>query len=329
MISTQLLANLIQERLNGVLTDGEYSNIRNFGLDSFPNKRYEFRIFAEDGEYKKSENRGAEISEEPTNTFTQYINGVLKTPVTSAVDGASVDTYNAAVEASLELLIPNCDDVATFTDPDDPTESVTVRLQDAVAILVNTVFGVPTENYITEGGITYYIGGRYSRASVGGRQNRPQVGLSVILTTYISFAVVAAGVSSREIKLKINGESVYFNRISIARTSVQENNTLSDDTISNESGIYGVSKARTTATQLVIAFSAPVRPVAFNLALTRYIMLGEIVKNEVELTMPTVYNGGELETLTQTYTMVFAQGGTAGEENLNASFDVRLVEEME
>ena len=328
MISTQSLAKLIQDRLNGALENGEYKNIKDFGLDSFPNKRYEFRIFPEDGEYQKSENRGAELNANPTNTYTQFINGVLKTPNTAAVEGAGASTYNAAAQASLELLIPNCDDEATFTNPNDNTQSVTVRLQDAVALLVNSVLGLPTEEYIADGDITYFVGGRYSRASVGQRQNRTQVGLSVVLSVYVSFAIVAMGVSSRQIRLNINGNDIYFTRISISRTSVQENNTLSDDT----NGEYGVSKARTTATQLVIAFSAPVRPVAFNTLLTRYITLGEVIPMTVTLTMPAEADqGGDgyLLTLTKTYKMVFAQGGVAGEENLNASFDVRLVEEME
>ena len=328
MISTLLLAKLLQDRLNGALENGEYKNIKDFGLDSFPNKRYEFRIFPEDGEYKKSENRGAELTANPTNTYTQFINGVLKTPNTAAVEGAGASTYNAAVEASLELLIPNCDDEATFTNPNDNTQSVTVRLQDAVALLVNSVLGLPTEEYIADGDITYFVGGRYSRASVGQRQHRTQAGLSVILSVYVSFAIVAMGVSSRQIRLNIEGNDIYFTRISISRTSVQENNTLSADT----SGDYGVSKARTTATQLVIAFSAPVRPVAFNTLLTQYIMSGTVSPMTVTLTMPTEADQGGndyLDTLTKTYKMTFAQGGVAGEENLNASFDVRLVEEME
>ena len=333
MISTLSLAKLLQDRLNGALENGEYKNIKDFGLDSFPNKRYEFRIFPEDGEYAKSENRGAELNANPTNTYTQFINGVLKTPNTAAVEGAGASTYNAAVEASLELLIPNCDDEATFTNPSDNTQSVTVRLQDAVALLVNSVLGLPTEEYIADGDITYFVGGRYSRASVGQRQNRTQAGLSVVLSVYVSFAIVAMGVSSRKIRLNINGNDIYFTRISISRTSVQENNTLSDDTVDNQSGIiYGVSKARTTATQLVIAFSAPVRPVAFNTLLTRYTMFGEVTPMTVTLTMPAEADqggNGYLLTLTKTYKMTFAQGGVAGEENLNASFDVRLVEEME
>lgn len=328
MISTQLLAKLLQDRLNGALVNGEYENITKYGLDSFPNKRYEFRIFAEDGEYIKSENRGAEVSVNPTNTYTQFINGVLKTPNTAAVEGAGAATYNAAVEASLELLIPNCDDIATFVNPDNNEESVSIRLQDAVALLVNSELGIPTEEYVTEGDITYFIGGRYSRASVGQRANRTQAGLSVILDVFCTFAIVAMGVSSRQILLNINGNNIYFTRISISRTSVQENNTLSDD----RNGDYGVSKARTTATQMVIAFSAPVRPVAFNTLLTRYIMLGEVTPMTVILTMPAEADqGGDgyLLTLTKTYKMVFSQGGVAGEENLNASFDVRLVEGME
>lgn len=332
MISNVLLAEILQRRLNGNYNAeyGEYQNIRDFKLDSFPNKRYEFRIFAEDSDYKKSENRGALPSASPTNTYTQFINGVLKTPSASSVEGASNQTYNAAVEAHLELLIPNCDDPITYTDDNN---EVTIRLQDAVSILVNSVLGLPTQNYEDGGnGITYYIAARYSRAEMGERQNRLQVGLSVVLNVYIAFSIIAMGVSSREIKLEIDGEEVYFTRISISRTSVQENNTVSDENIEGSQGSkFGISKARTTATQLIIAFSAPVRPVAFNTAMTRYLMSGSVEPMTVTLRMPTEFDqsgAGYLRYETATYNMVFAEAGVAGEENLNSSFDVRLVEEM-
>lgn len=330
MITNQQLASLIQGKLNGAFNAelGEYENIHKYGLDGFPNFRYEFRIFADNGEYSKAENRGATANGAVTNTVTQYINGVLKTPGGASVEGASADTYNAAVEAQIELLIPNCDDVATFTEGED---SVTVRLQDAVSLLVQQTLGLPTTNYeVGEDGIRYLVGAQYSHASTGERRHRTQAGLSVILTLYLTFAIVAMGVSSREIVLTINGEQVYWNRISISRASTQENNVEADPSNATGSNI-GVARARTTATQLVIGFSAPVRPTALNKALVRYTLLGEVTPLAVTLEMPTDRNTetGTLNTVTGTYTMIFAEGGVAGEENLNAAYDIRLVEQME
>ena len=320
MITNQSLAELLQRKLNGERNGAEYANLTLYGLDKFtPNVRYEFKIFANDGEYETAKSGGIDPSE-ISNTVTQYIHGVLKTPNGAAIEGAGQNTYNAAIEAQLELLIPNCDDVATFDGKNG--ESTTVRLQDAVHILVSNVLGIPTDDYISDGEVTYFVGTRYHNASIGERRHRTQAGLSVILTAFMSFAVVAMGVSSRKIKLNINGEDVYFSRISVSRSSTQENNVTA-----TAEGSSGVAKARTTATQLVIGFSAPVRPTALNLALTSYIMTGEVKTLVVTLTMPTDDSGtGKMD---RAYNMVFAEGGVAGEENLNAAYDIRLVERMD
>ena len=324
MITNQSLAELIERKLNGARNDerGEYENIHKYGLDRFtPNVRYEFKIFADDGEYKRAENRGMDYAE-VTNTVTQYINGVLKTPGGSAVEGAGVETYNAAIEAEIELLIPNCDDVATFQGDGD--ESYTRRLQDAVQVLVKNELGIPTDDYIPDGDdVLYFVGTRYRNGSVGDRRHRTQTGLSVILSLYVSFAVVAMGISSRKIALEIDGEKVYFSRLSLSRTSTQENNVVATD----EGADIGVARARTTATQLVIGFSAPVRPTGLNRSLIRYILLGEVKDLAVKISVPVKLGGGE-ELIESNYTMVFAEGGIAGEENLNAAYDIRLVEKM-
>ena len=97
----------------------------------------------------------------------------------------------------------------------------------------------------------------------------------------------------------------------------------------SDSTEYGISRARTTATQLVIGFSAPVRPTVINKALTRYIVTGIVPMLSVTLVMPTELVNGVLQYETGEYTMTFAEGGIAGEENLNAAYDIRLVEEME
>lgn len=335
MITNQQFANLIQSKLNGDYSPelGEFENIHKYGLNAFsPNVRYEFKIFASDGEYAKAENRDAQLGT-TTNTVTQYINGVLKTPGGSPVEGVSAETLNTAVEAHIELLIPNCDDVGTFAHDGD---SVSIRFQDLVYLLVQDVLSIPSDDTMYDNdGISYFIGTRFSNASMSERQHRTQVGLSVILSMFMTFSVVAMGISSRQIKLslKVDGvyEDIYFNRISISRTSTQENNVKA--TPNGESNQYGISRARTTATQMIIAFSAPVRPSILNALMTSYIVFGIVDKLTVRLSIPshiiTVQGKKQLLYEKNEYTMTFAEAGIAGEENLNAAYDIRLVEEME
>lgn len=324
MITNQQLAELLQSKLNGEYnpSNEEYENIDHYGLNTFtPNVRYEFKIFANDGEYAEAENRDALVTSDVTNTVTQYINGVFKTPGGNTAEGASAETLNTAVEAQIEILIPNCDDEKEITTQDGQTYRV--RLQDVISMLVQDVLSIPSSDTREDkDGISYFIGGRYSHASVGEKRHRTQVGLSVVLSLFMTFAIVAMGISSRQITMSINDEIVYFNRISISRASTQENNVQATPGTNGE--IYGVSKARTTSTQLVIGFSAPVRPTALNLALVEYIMLGKVPRLSVHLEIPTDIGG----TLESEYTMTFAEGGIAGEENLNAAYDIRLVEEM-
>lgn len=336
MITNQQLAELLQSKLNGEYIDGEYANLRKYWLDQFtPNVRYEFKIFANDGEYAEAENRAALVTADVTNTVTQYINGVFKTPGGNAAEGASAETLNTAIEAQIELLIPNCDDEAEL---DIEGQTYRVRLQDAISMLVQDVLSLPSNDTKNDvDGISYFIGGRYSHASIGEKQHRTQVGLSVVLSLFMTFAIVAMGISSREIKLTIGYkekdsdeyvyEDVYFNRISISRASTQENNVQA--TPGTNGAIYGVSKARTTSTQLVIGFSAPVRPTVINKALTRYIVKGTVPLLSVTLKMPTELVNGVLQYEPGNYVMTFAEGGIAGEENLNAAYDIRLVEVME
>lgn len=334
MITNQQLAELLQSKLNGEYSaaDGEYANLHKYGLDTFtPNVRYEFKIFANDGEYATAENRDA-IPGDVTNTVTQYINGVFKTPGGNTAEGASAQTLNTAIEAQIELLIPNCDDEKEYTADG---QTYRVRLQDVISMLVQDVLSLPSSDTREDkDGISYFIGGRYSHASVGEKQHRTQVGLSVVLSLFMTFAVVAMGISSREIKLNIGynsdigykDEDIYFNRISISRTSTQENNVQA--TPGSDVANYGISRARTTATQLVIGFSAPVRPTIINKALTEYIVTGRVPPLTVKLKMPKYMADGVLQYAEGEYTMTFAEGGIAGEENLNAAYDIRLVEEM-
>lgn len=335
MITNKQLAELLQSKLNGDYSndDGEYANLRKYGLDTFtPNVRYEFKIFANDGEYATAENRDA-IPGDVTNTVTQYINGVFKTPGGNTAEGASAQTLNTAIEAQIELLIPNCDDEKEYTADG---QTYRVRLQDVISMLVQDVLSLPSSDTREDkDGISYFIGGRYSHASVGEKQHRTQAGLSVVLSLFMTFAVVAMGISSREIKLNIGynsdigykDEDIYFNRISISRTSTQENNVQA--TPGSDVANYGISRARTTATQLVIGFSAPVRPTIINKALTEYIVTGRVPPLTVKLKMPKYMADGVLQYAEGEYTMTFAEGGIAGEENLNAAYDIRLVEEME
>lgn len=325
MISNKQLAKLIQDRLNG--KDDNYPQFLDiYGLNnSESNLRYEFRLFANDGEYNEAENQAETITPDETNVITQFINGILITSGGNATDGISYDSINTAVEARIEFLIPNCDDKIVIEDEE-------FRLQDAVEMLINDALGLPSSDVLesetnTEiGKMSFFVAGRYSKATVSDRRHRTQVGMSVILSLFATFAIVAKGISSNDIVLETDGERIYFNRISISRTSTQENNVSATPDSYGGSPIVGVSKARTTATQLIIAFSAPVRPSKIYDALTEYLVRGTVEKINIKLHMPTNANGGEISEI---YNMTIAEGGIAGEENLNAAYDIRLVEEMQ
>ena len=58
-------------------------------------------------------------------------------------------------------------------------------------------------------------------------------------------------------------------------------------------------------------------------------MTGIVPTLTVKLKMPKYMADGVLQYAEGEYTMTFAEGGVAGEENLNAAYDIRLVEEME
>lgn len=326
MITTKELAALLTARLNGDYSDAdkEYTNIHKYGLDVFyPNTRYEFIVEADEIEYKYPEYKEADptLRGVVTNTLTRYICGVLSPLPGSEIEGANKDTYNTTVSASVDFIIPDCEEVRTVEYSDGSRAEM--RLGDIVQLLIEEVLSSSMSEYITASDETiYYVGTRYSRTIPGTKTQMQVGGIALPISVYITYSIVATGVSSEDIKLKINNQDVYTTRFGIARRTEQQAN------VSSDSG--QVSKMKSSATSLTLTFDSPYRINDIGEAIATYILTGELTPLSVTVFLPTgrreedgkpTYTEGH-------YTMVLADSGINSELNLAASVSVRLVEEM-
>lgn len=328
MITTKELAQMLEEKLNGELVAGasEYENLAKYGLDRFaPNTRYQFYIRSDEMELQKSRIQNAVPSTIPTNTETIYICGLLSPSPGSTVEGQDANTYNTVVNSTLELLIPNCDDTSVMTfkvNGENITEEL--RLSDLVQLLIEDTLSATTSQYITgDDNVIYYIGTAYSRTIPGIKEQRPSVGISLPLSVYIAYSIVATGISSENIEvfIKTGGvfEKIYTTRLGLARTTQHESVIQSD--------ANGVAKAKPNATTLTLSFDAPYRINAIGEAVTSYVLSGEITPLTIMLSIPATINvDGSIVKREKKYTMILADTGISGELNLAASMSVRLIE---
>lgn len=317
MIKYTELAAILESELNGPLANGEFSNLAEYFLADGTfgqNDRYEFKVIAGDMEYAHAQRRGAELTENPTNASTYYISAVLRPSSGEEVEGISQDTLNTVISAELDFLIPNCDREGVI----DEESQECIRLQDAVLALINDKLSIPqTYDYNAQDGNVYFLSIGFSRISVGEKQIRGAAGMSLSASMYVTFSIVATGISSRDLTLKYDEEIVYTTRLGLARTSTQ------DSAVPSTSG--GVSKNATSATSLTISFDAPLRRSPFFDKYIEYVIDGVNDPFEIEVGYPAYPSG----TSSKIYTVCFADTGVNGELNLAASVSVRLVEALE
>ena len=330
MISIKELAAKLQDKLNGDFdtTKNEYVNLHTYGLDRFtPGTRYEFRIMSDEMEYLRSEMRGASsLPGEPTNTMTVYICGLLHALPGASIEGTEPEYYNTMISSTLDILVPECEEakIVTVQDENGTSTEQEVRLGDIVQMLIEHILSSTDSEYVKGQDKTiYYIGTAYSRPIPGIKAIRGSVGVSLPITVYINYSVVATGISSEDIGLTINGTKIVTTRIGIARTTVSEGN------ISSASGNNGISKARPNATQLTISFDSPYRAGVIGKLQAMYLLEGAVAPMTVQLTIPVEVEDGVFETMSGTYRMIFADNGLNGELNLAASISCRLVEFLE
>ena len=323
MITTKELAERLQDKLNGDFDSAtnEYTNITKYFLDRFyPHTRMEFYIRSDEAEIKKA---SMDI-----NTETVYICGLLTPTPGSSIEGVDKETYNTVIGYTLELLVPNCDDVTTITYTNDKKEvSEEIRLSDQVQLLVEESLSATESEYITaEDGVIYYVGTAYSRTIPGAKMIRNVVGISLPLNVYITHSIVATGISSDNIRLSIkDGENfvrVFTTRLGLART------TAFDSTVSSNAG--GVSKGTPNATTLTVSFDAPFRLDVMGKAASQYLLEGGVSPLEVKLEIPSVSpNGEDIQYDDKEYKMMLADVGINGELNLASSMSCRLIEYFE
>lgn len=320
MITTKELAERLQDKLNGDFDSAtnEYTNITKYFLDRFyPHTRMEFYIRSDEAEIKKA---SMDI-----NTETVYICGLLTPMPGSSIEGLDKETYNTVLSFTLELLIPNCDDVTTVVY--DGKNSKEIRLSDQVQLLIEDTLSATESEYINSGdGVIYYVGTAYSRPIPGAKMLRNVVGISIPLNVYITYSVVATGISSDNIRLSIKDGvkyvRVFTTRLGLART------TSFDSSVASNAG--GVSKGTPNATSLTVSFDAPFRLDAMGKAASQYLLNGVVEPLEVKLEMPSVSpKGDDIQYNTEEYRMMLADVGVNGELSLAASISCRLIEYLE
>ena len=295
MIKISTLAENLTNCLNDAL---DASDIEDFIESYAPNTKYRFNIFAGEGEYKHSEEKGNEV--------TVYINGVLKLLPGAKIEGMSDDNYVGTASATLEILVPHADIV---------DEDGTALFVEFVRNVVSSVMGNNRNSTITDDGTEYLVAMEFSMPHTYGRQLRHGIGDSVELVTSINYAFVAAGVPSQNIEIKIDGHMIYPTKIGISRRAITEPNVKSDSP-------YGAAACTVSGTALTIAVVLVMRNNAIFTALAKHVITGEFEPFEVELSIKI----GK-ETISKIYKkMTFSESELNGEVPLGASTSFILVE---
>lgn len=274
-----------------------------------PNTEYRFFIAVEEGEYKKP------VRE--LNTTTKYINGVVKVRGDNK-SGVTADTVVANISAVYEFVVP---DISKYIS----VEGEQRYFKDVVRSLVDNTLEVSTEQDLKdENGTPFYVGTTYSIANTGMVDIRGGVGESLTMTVYVSYTMIATGISSQDIKVFLvedgeEDERIYATRVDLVRSSIQESN------IPSGAGSAPSAKALTSATTLSINLSKPLRSTKYDNILKRYIVSGVSALFKIKIVVPP-----EDDSETQkTYTMCFADASIAAEGTLAASCNATLVENMD
>ena len=304
MVPISELANTIQ---------GVFDGLEYLENTSQPNVTYNFKVYANEGEYKKPERN--------YNDVTKYINCVLST-LGDEKAGINEDTMSVSISTKLDILIP---DVADTTDVNG---KFNVPFADYVIDEINKKFAVPKSVDIPANGI--YYTGVYTASTVvpGIKEIRLSVGESLSATIYIDWVLVAGGFSSEMVELYIVDSSVipskstriYPSRLDIARTATQESNIKSTDN--------GASKVATQGTSLVISIIKPNRMDALDKIIANYLLFNDFEPFTITLKMPIDENDGLFYSDSKSFS-VEIQDATLGAEGLTVpSVTCTLVEHM-
>lgn len=233
MITLKDLAKILQDQiayemegapLTFTLGDGPYART----------ERYVFDISTDTADYKPPVREG--------NTVTKYIQGVLLESG-SEIEQTSTGSFNGAFSAQLEVLCPVVEG--------DELGIVNERLVDVVRqILTNVFVNNAVESQEDADGNTYTVGTFYSMVNSGMRQIVPEVGDSFTFSVALTFFVIQNGISSKDIKIYIDGEQINYMTLGIRRDVVTDQNVASTTP-------DGATTANVDSSVLVIQLTAP------------------------------------------------------------------------
>lgn len=250
MITLKDLAAILQEQiademdgapLTFTLSDGPYART----------ERYVFDISTDTADYKPPVREG--------NTVTKYIQGVLLESG-SEIEQTSTGSFNGAFSAQLEVLCP-------VVEGEDIGGVANDRLVDTVREILTNVFVKNSVTTEISGGNKYTIGTFYSMVNSGMRQIVPQVGDSFTFSVALTFFVIQNGISSRDIKIYVEGTEVNYITLGIRRDAVTDQNVASDTK-------DGATTANVDSSALVIQLTAPATNDTFTIDVMETTVLG-------------------------------------------------------
>ncbi len=292
------------------------------------NVQYRFVVHSDEGDYVKAT--------KVLNTLTKHINCILRINGDDK-SGVTDETVSAIWQCQFEALVPDINDAIYVEGEGGAGEKI--RFIDVVEGLINNTLAASTQKYLRgDDGILYYVGANYSNTIAGLVDQRNAVGESMPLAVYIDYTIVAAGLSSADIKLfvkKFNGdfERIYPTRLDISRSSVQDGNISSD--------ADGISKVTTQGSLLQISFSKPYRHLNDFFdgnVLLRYLMAASIGSGytydnkftyKLEYPLGISEDGEITSSMTYQFDMVISTATLSAETNLAASCTATLVEALD
>ena len=260
MITLKDLAAILQDQIADEMDDAPLT--LTFPLGDGPyarTERYVFDISTDTADYKPPVREG--------NTVTKYIQGVLLESG-SEIEQTSTGSFNGAFSAQLEVLCPVVEG--------DELGIVNERLVDVVRQILTNVFVKNSVTTETSGGKSYTIGTFYSMVNSGMRQIVPEVGDSFTFSVALTFFVIQNGISSRDIKIYVEGTEVNYTTLGIRRDAVTDQNVASNTE-------DGATTANIDSSALVIQLTAPATNDTFTIDVMETTVLGTFALKAFEV----------------------------------------------
>ena len=307
----------VQNRLNAFLAETTENGSFVYGVNDVPkNFRYLFTFAADTAEYEHAYKEQDGLHQ----NGVIPINGLADVNPVS-LDGITSTTYNALVDASVAIILPL----------NRTRGTVAKAFVGDFRRLVDDALQSSSSSYVVDGATIYQVNTRYSLLQTGDRSIRSGAGESIEFTLYLSFSIVASGISSDSIELYVDGERIYGQRTGIARKSVKE---LGIPAGGNS------QKGYESGTLLSITFDLPARftnnagsslsAKSFNEKVAAFTLTGVNETFSVTVSYPTnqTVAGGKVSVTntTATYSMKFDSVGINGETGLAASHSITLME---